>query len=347
MPTGGNVDARLCVRRPIKKVDATLKGSFIGRDIVALRPKNASVPVDDLLRFFHLGDFSFSEPWAWLAQATSAASRSELVRLLREVRVPVVPGEMAEALQENYGCYEELSHAEPDVMGLLECRNRNEFEQRLLRLRAEGHALRQALDASSSLPYLVRNFYPFPIALPYRSLAAFRNHALLVEQLRVAEGLLAFVGSLALALSRPAPSELVKAFDARRDFSAGAWLEIGTKAIATLDSAAHGDLANGLRLLRGGFNKHAAQLIEIRNDYHHHRIDNAKISDKTSELSTLLTDCFEELAFIVRFPLFRVCDVTFDHQSDKKVHSIELYRGADPVHDPRSFESDQIYKRGL
>jgi hypothetical protein len=139
MPTGANVDDRLCVRSGVMKVDAASKGCFIGRDTVALRPKNDSASADDLLQFFEVGGFSTFGPWDWLARATTAKSRSGVVHSLKELSVPVVPGEIAEALQESNSLYEEFSHNdEPDVAGLLESRNRNEFDRRLLRLRAEA-----------------------------------------------------------------------------------------------------------------------------------------------------------------------------------------------------------------
>jgi hypothetical protein len=128
----------------------------------------------------------------------------------------------------------------------------------------------------------------------------------------------------------------------------GDWLAIGRKAIETMAADQHDDLVNGLRLLlTGDFYKSATRLVELRNDYHHRGIDSIRISGKTAEVSTLLDSCFNELAFLVRFPLFRIVDVKFDHGSDKKVHTFEQYVGADPVHDVKSFESDQTYKSSL
>jgi hypothetical protein len=349
VPTGDRSRDRLCVRGPIKKVEGATRGCLIGRDVILLRPKDHLACADILLRFFHLANFSSFGPWEWLEKATGATSGSDLVGLLREVCIPVVPDDIADVLEENHVAFDELSHAEPDVMGLLECRNRGEFDRHLLRLRAENYALSQAREASSSRPYLIRNFYPFPIAFPYYVLAAHQGHALLVEQLRVAESLFAFVASLALALSSPASGELPKAFSERRNFSDGIWLEIGRTAIKTLDSADHGDLADGLKLLFGGiFPERADRLVKLRNDYHHNRIDNARISDKTSEISTLLATCFDELAFIVRFPLFRICDgVKVDRLSRRFIHEIEYYGGADLLHEARLMESERSYPSGL
>ena len=41
------------VSHPMQEVDADLSGCFIGRDVVALRPKNASVPAVAILQFFY------------------------------------------------------------------------------------------------------------------------------------------------------------------------------------------------------------------------------------------------------------------------------------------------------
>jgi hypothetical protein len=117
---------------------------------------------------------------------------------------------------------------------------------------------------------LIKTFYPFPIAFPYRALSPLHNRDLLDGQFRATECLLAFVGSLALALNRPAPSELVKAFAECHNFSDGKWLGLGRKASKMLGSAAGRDLPDGLRLLFDGrFNKQAGELVELRNDYHH------------------------------------------------------------------------------
>ncbi|HTT76433.1 MAG TPA: hypothetical protein VMF50_10695 [Candidatus Binataceae bacterium] len=346
--SNGNPRDRICVRGPIKKVDADLEGCLIGRNTLVLRPKNHSAWTDHLIQFFELASYYLPCAWEWLAQATSAASGSELVSLLRRVHIPIVPAEMAQELQDRNAAYQELSESEADGIELLECRNRNEFDRQLLQVRAEIYAVQQAREASSSGPYLIRNFYPFPIAFPYRSTAGLRDHTLLVEQFRVTEGVLAFVGSLALVLNSPASSELSKVFSDRRNFSDGAWLEIGRTAIKTLNSADHGDLAHGLKLLFGGiFPKRADRLVELRNNYHHNRIDSSKISDKTSEMSALLATCFDELAFIVRFPLIRICDGVKVDRSGRHIHEIEYYRGADPIHEAGFMKSERAHSSGL
>ena len=270
-PKQAKVNEQLCVRQPIRKVDSDLKGCLIGIDVIALRPKNNSVSSDDLLQFFRLSDLSLFQPWEWLSRATTAKSRSKVVDSLSDLSVPVIPREVTEVLEESAAAYEELSHDDFDVAGLLGSRNRNEFDKRLLRLRAGQHVLREAVQASNSLPYLIKTFYPFPIAFPYRSLSAVRNQALF-DEFRVAEGLLAFIGSLALALSRPASSDLLKAFADFYNFSVGVWLKLGGIASKVLRSAAGSDLPDGLRLLfNGSFAEKADKLVNLRNHYFHGR----------------------------------------------------------------------------
>jgi hypothetical protein len=340
------------VAHPMQEVDADLNGCFIGRNVVALRPKNASVPAVAILQFFYFDGMPWDFLTDWLARATSANSKSEMVHVLRELSVPLLPAEVDDVFREMSELKErerdmDLDLFDDDFRYVLDARDRNDFDRRMLRLRAEQYTLRQALSESRSLPYLIKNFYPFPIAFPHHSLGAF-THArdVLDEQLRVAENILAFVASLALALSRPPSNDLVKEFETHRNFSPGDWLAIGRKATKVLATAAHDDLPNGLRLLFGGiFAQQADQLVQLRNDRHHRGIDSANITNKA--LAKLLEACLDELAFLARFPLFRVCGVEIDRHSGKAIHRIEKYTRTDPVYEQDLLTSDKPLATGL
>jgi hypothetical protein len=339
------VEYSLEFREP-RKVDADLKGCVIGKNVIVLRPKSDTVSAEDLLKFFNLPGFDLTQCFklphrakpAKSAEEASRRPRREVEGLLSDLSIPEVPNGIVRTVQEADSILDGLfdnwreSPSSAYMMDLLASSSRNELDRRLARVKAESHAFEQALTAYNSLAYLVRNLYPSTIAFPYHCINAVAvSHPTdrIRKQLSVAETLLAFVGSLVLALSRPPSSDVVKAFDDIRSFSEGHWRNLGTRAAGMLPSGREGDLESCLRaLFRGNFARRAGRLVEIRNHFHHGR------DYGSDELSELLRGCMDELAFLVRFPLFRVCGlVGSKRQTNEIVHEIEKYLGAETVHE--------------
>ena len=340
-----NDDRYARISRSIEKVKAEWTGCIVGQDAIALRPKSGDASSNDLLKFFDFLSLGMRLE-SWLEKTTSGRDDRQVITALKRLTIPILPDRLIRTLEEWAQMAEELSlhgnSEEPADEFLLTAQTQTELDQRILKLETENYAFRQALDSANDSEFQIRNFYPFPISYPYRMLTAPTHHLELLDQeFAVIEGMLAFLASITLAISRP-PSTRVRAwFDEANRFAsaAGTWKTIATTASAELKPQNDDGLANHLKMLwRGKFERNAERLVGIRNDKAHQRRRSGS-SRLSEEARDLLARCFEDIAFLTRFPIVNVFDPKVP-RTGVCVHQVHLYRGDHPVHARETIERE-------
>lgn len=309
------------VGRSYREVGPELDGCLLARGVIALRPKDRSVSAQELTRFLRLYGFGVyaDEVVDWPILGEGGDAVRDVVQRLRAASIPVIPADLIEALDEFFMAGEEESHNPPNLTELLRSRSQIEMHRSVARLRARTYALRQSIDECDSLPYLIRNFYPFPLAFRYRATQMFpqpaeRYH----EQLAFVEGILAFLASVALSLIEPAPGVLVTEDRKPVRFSCGHWLNAFEGARKRLAPCSHPDLPGALGLLSL---RKFVELVNRRNDLAHTRVPTTRLGEEERKLKKLIEECLEELAFFVRFRLIRILpNFTTDRRTNRVIH---------------------------
>jgi hypothetical protein len=171
------------------------------------------------------------------------------------------------------------------------------------------------------MDFQVRNFYPYPLAYPYRTLSGFTVPSdLYREQLRLAEGILAFLASIALALVKQEDRSkcgIDLAQYARPGISPGHWKELSQKATRPFDTYTNNRLAQSLHFLwhdrsKRKFRERIDRLIEAKNDFKHDRgpKTDEEVEKAAENLATTLAECLADLAFFTEHPIRLVRDLT-------------------------------------
>ena len=98
-------------------------------------------------------------------------------------------------------------------------------------------------------------------------------------------------------------------------------------------------LANQLKALwRGRFERNAQVLTKLRNDKHHggKKERSSSIAEKTRGK---LAECFEDLAFLIKFPVIRVFNPDVP-RTGMWIHQVEIYKGDHPAHEHATIERE-------
>ena len=214
------------------------------------------------------------------------------------------------------------------VMSLLEMRNAvfdardsQEFKSRILKLKRQSGMIITSLHALERLEFQYANFYPFPLAYSYRLLdSIFIPSELYAEQLRVAENILAFTGSISLALAYKL--DLHKSLDLayywQKGISPGHWREMLIHCAKSFQHVEHPLLRAIYQLhpenQQKGFGAILNELIKIKNDFKHNR--GPKIEEDyfegTQQVGELLRECMQALDFFTEYPIRQVLDINAD-----------------------------------
>jgi hypothetical protein len=136
----------------------------------------------------------------------------------------------------------------------------------------------------------------------------------------LAEGILAFLASIALALLKQEdrskcgidPSQY-----ARAGIAPGHWKEISQKATRSFDTYTNNGLGQTLHFLwhnrtKRKFRERVDQLIEAKNDFKHDRgpKTDEDIERATGNLATTIVECLGDLVFLTEHPIRLVRDLT-------------------------------------
>jgi hypothetical protein len=214
--------------------------------------------------------------------------------------------------------------------------------------------------------FQIRNFYPHMIAYPYRSLDPIRSnvHLLYKEQLRVAECLLAFLGSVGLALVAwtgvAAGAEMDLAAKFREDWQSGAspgdWQQLGQRSARLLRSYMENTVATGFAALwfkgrgtqRSELSEKLDRLVRLKNDFKHDRWPRTpgEHREGNDEAGRLLTDCLQAISFFIQHPIRLVVDADVEWQTGRAELDTLRYVGDHPGLTPEHLQSPEPCPRG-
>lgn len=175
----------------------------------------------------------------------------------------------------------------------------------------------------------IRGEYPFPLAYGYRGLSGIADvRELYKDQLRVAENLLAFLGSVSLALLKPRDRSEI---DARSywqgGISPGDWRDAIRRCSKAFTSYENHPLAEAISELdiassKSKFGTDAGFLITAKNDYKHDRgpIVEQDFIRPAQDVQTRIRRAMGALVFFTQFPIRLVADSKFV-RSEGKFHA--------------------------
>lgn len=306
-------------------VEEELAGILIGDTVYIIRSHEQYRPLARYLAEFLSSDIGRA---LLAAQATGASVPTIVLRDLRRLKIPIpdrvvldLIGDLHEVEQALLGQISEAREIRQRLFGIEDA---DQINTQLRHLGTEARILSASLVQADDLDFQVRNFYPFALAYAYRLLSAILDPPERYrEQLRVAENILAFLGSVGLALaahtgalSDNSNEKLTNEFLAaswQGGISPGHWRSVAHHAgelmrsnrqLAAVDSfAALWFRGSGRR--QSDFGGHLKTLVEIKNDYKHDRGPRTpqEYEQGTQELKYLLAQCLEQLAFFVQHPI--------------------------------------------
>ncbi len=211
--------------------------------------------------------------------------------------------------------------------------------------------------SGSELDYRISSAYPFPLAFGFRSLASVVDHRdLYREQLRVAENMLAFIGSIALSLLEEedrGEAEIDPKEYWLTGISPGDWKDIVARCSRVLAKYEDNSLASDLKKLnirseKKGFGSDVAALIRVKNDYKHDRgpVVLEDIADASKETQERLRRCMEALAFLTAHPIRQVEDFDVGRRGGGVILKCLRYTGDHPSFPQEEVAFDRALPRG-
>jgi len=222
-------------------------------------------------------------------------------------------------------------------LGLFNVETPDQFQAQLRDVRHTASALASSLEQAGSLQYQLRNLYPYPLVYPYRSLESrIDPNELYKEELRVAENVLAFLGSLGLALINPlnrADSGIVPDAIWRSGISPGHWWgQIFRPTANVLRQHAGSELASSLASLttrkHRSFSEAIDAVIQAKNDFKHDRtvVEEEVIRQEATRIRSILDHVMQTLSFLTEYPIRLISEVSGVRGSSTRalVHTLRL-----------------------
>jgi hypothetical protein len=194
------------------------------------------------------------------------------------------------------------------------------LQSRLREIRQLSKSVAAGIEQAESFPFQVRNFFPYPLAYPYRILVGINNLSdLYTQQLRVGENILAFLASICLALVDERDRNNCGVDLARYwqgGISPGEWREISQKTVKVLQNYKDHRLAQSLSALwadtgKKGFFQRADALIKSKNDMKHDRGPKTEddFAQATRAVGEVLAGTMHNMAFLTEHPIRLVRDM--------------------------------------
>jgi hypothetical protein len=297
-----------------------LEGVAAADTVVILRPNSESADPALLVQFLR----STIGQDLLLSRAQTATAPTLRLSALSSLPIPSLSGVVSNDLDELQAIEQDLRSRADKLasmrLQLFSADSAENLDLRLKQIRQSALAIDASIQQAETAEFQIRNFYPFPLAYPYRTLS---SPTVLQDrykqQLRISENILAYLGSLSLALTYPnqlaeLPLLLKQAWQG--GISPGHWRDISQKTSELFRSDADTKLAVSLGSLwkaRGGnkFPKNVEQLIKAKNDFKHDRwpIIEEEYKDATESLEKLLEEVMIALAFFTEYPIRLVTDL--------------------------------------
>ena len=183
-----------------------------------------------------------------------------------------------------------------------------------------------ATVGGSSMPVRVADTYPLPIAYSWSLLQGIWDpRDRYIEQLRHAENMLAFLGSVSLAILDEGDygrAQLDLKLPWQGGISFGAWKLIVQRSAKVFRTYQDHPLATEIRKLNigsetRGFGADIAALIMARNDFHHGRgpVMAEDVVEASNEAQERMGRCMDALAFFTQYPIRLVQDFDVDRRN--------------------------------
>lgn len=211
--------------------------------------------------------------------------------------------------------------------------------------------------SGEEIEYRISSAYPFPLAFGFRSLMSIVDpRDLYREQLRVAENMLAFTGSVALSSLREQDRK-VAAIDPREfwltGISPGDWKEIVALCSRVFAEYESNSLASDLKKLnirseKKGFGADVAALIRAKNDFKHDRgpVVLEDLDSASKETQERLKRCMEALGFFTAHPIRQVEDYDVNRRGGGVILKCLRYTGDHPSFPREEVVFDRALPRG-
>lgn len=333
-------------------VDDELSGVLVSDTVYVIRFAHEDRP-----RARYLVEFLNSSPGQ--AQLTVAIRGAVVptigLSILRKVNVPI-PNESVIELVNNlheveHTLSERMNKARQLRQKLFTIENQEQVAEDLRNLSIDAQVLSGSIIRTDDPNFQIRNYYPYVIAYGYRWLDSIPEETKLYkEQLRVAENLMAFLGSLGLMLASWAGaltnSDLngISAGLLRNywqgGISPGDWIDIAIRTGKLLrENQQHAAIVSfadlwfkGRGTKQSQFRETLQKLATRKNDFKHDRWPQSddQYTAAVKEMGEDLQQCLSKIAFLVQYPMRLVQDSDVDWRTKKVRAKTLLYVGDHP-----------------
>lgn len=322
-------------------VSEELQGCLVGDTVIILRPRTENAYTKAISQYL-----SSAQGRETLSRSAVGSTIPQLsVRAVSFLEVPVLPPDLSTKLEESERDEQRVRNFSEAVLSkretLFRSRDREEFESLLEEINSLSTVITSSLLAAPDLRYQLRNFYPLPLAYPYRAVEAeFEPLKVIGELNRAAEGFTAFLASIALALIPPPTGDLRKSL--RRAWGGkgatfGSWSSILGKTAARLDNG-KGNLSDSVRQLVGSRDNpqplanDIQWLVDRRDEFHHKGWPVGGEADALiGELRQRFEACLRRVNFLLQHPLRLVLDYDAVRNADHVIAKCLDYSGDHPV----------------
>ena len=313
---------------------------LVGDTLLVLRPKNQGVDVESIYHF--LSSTAARRVFALLP--TGITIRTLTARSLSQSRVPILPPLVGRTVAESQKTEirirelaDQLRRKREEVFDAV---SEDQLRRGIAALQVSQVVVERGLSQVDDLDYRLRNFYPLPLAYPYRLVDAEHEPIRIVKQVyQNAEGLLAFLASLMLALVDRFTGEnrkrLLRAWGGK-GATFNNWLSVADctgrlvgRDRGLIHASLHGLL--GDRMQPTAFAEAITWLVDRRDDFHDR---DWPVGDETDRLIAQLKErmarCFAEIGFLLQAEFLLVLDFDADRDSDALNAKCLVYAGDHP-----------------
>lgn len=349
-------------------VSDNLKDVLVSETAYVIRLAQAKQYVANFLVDFLNSDIGTSLLWRTVGNAVVPTVR---LKDLRELKVPIPEKAVLDLLANIHNVESRfltrLNQARNLRERLFGIEDPEKASTQLIELNNEASVLAASLDQSQDLDFQIRNFYPFPLAFAYRTLGAILDpYQLYPEQLRVAENILAFLGSVGLATAihkgftissdnaGPTMKQLPQKWQS--GISPGDWQALGRETASILraqpDSAFAEQFSScwfrGTGKKESEFAQLTKKLVERKNHFKHDRGPKTQqeVEDATQELEHYLREVMASLSFFIQTPLRFVEGVDIEWKSKRATLETLVYMGDHPGLRPERVSLSSAVPRG-
>lgn len=333
--------------------DEDLDGILIGGDVLILRLHEENREIAPYIVDFLNSDIGQA---LLLTRISSSGILPPSTKHLRTLKIPI-PDKSVLSLLSNIGDAEtnllnKIEQARTIRQRLFNIDDPDKANTLLSSLSTEASVLSDILSEVNSTDFMLRNFYPLPIAYNYRAISAEKNPQQLYDaQLRFVEFMLIFLGNIGLVvagenqhLASPDFSAITKTGLENmwsKGFSMGDWQSIAQNCGNLLHGYRQSAIEDQFSSLwyttknkkATTFTKSTLEFVQKRNEFAHHRgpRTEAEFELGNNDLSEKISDCLERISFFTQYRIRLVEDYDQDWQTKQFRIDTCLFIGDHPL----------------